>query len=111
MEVVFAYYGVSCADHKLTINNLYESTEFAATECDKKAVCSGIVNMDVLGDPYPKCNKDFIVVAVCTNGNVVSERVSPPADNEEFHLTCGTSPVKSVQMSSKFPDSEDFVPQ
>ena len=64
IEVVFAYYGISCADGgNLKWDDQRLSTQWAASLCDgKTGFCSGRVTKEVLGNPYPGCSKDFFVI-------------------------------------------------
>ena len=88
MKVVFAYYGISCANGDLKQANQDRSTKWAAGLCDGKNECKGMVHTSVLTDPYYGCRKDFLVVAECDNGKIIADLVSPEAQGKEFSLTC-----------------------
>jgi hypothetical protein len=87
MEVLFAYYGVSCAGGQLRWAVQDRSTRWAAKLCNGKTSCNGMVNTGDLTDPYYGCGKDFIIIAAC-NDNVVAALVRPEANQQRFHLAC-----------------------
>ena len=91
MEVIFAYYGTSCANGLPTHAIQYRSTQYAADRCDgKRFYCNVVVrHTDAdLGDPYPGCRKDFIVVAKCGDGRIVADSVTSEASGRNFELIC-----------------------
>ena len=87
MTVLYAYYGISCASH-IEPNVLDRSTKWAKSICDGKNSCSGTVHTSVLTDPYFGCGKDFLVVAECANGKIISNLVTPEAQGKDFSLQC-----------------------
>ena len=90
MQVIFAYYGTSCANGYLQHSVQYESTQWAASVCPNNGQnhCQATVNVAVIGDPYPGCRKDFIVVARCGNGQIVADSVPAEAHLGTFGLAC-----------------------
>ena len=93
MKVLFAYYGLSCAERHspgrlLIYMDQYRSTEWAASMCDGKDLCYGKVSTKNLEDPYYGCPKNFVVVAKCDDGEVVASLVRPEADHHIFRLDC-----------------------
>ena len=93
MKVKFAYHGVSCANGDLNDANQHRSTQWAAgslaSQGHGKTSCQGRVHNSVLTDPYPACPKDFIVVAECDNGEIISEAVPAVAgEGQQIALSC-----------------------
>lgn len=89
MEVIFAYYGISCAGNgALTHHNQYRSTDWVAGICNGKDHCAGAVSVNILTDPYYGCQKDFLAVARCSNGQVVASLVPREANGRWFSLAC-----------------------
>ena len=94
MEVIFAYYGLTCSSGHITLNNQYKSTEWVAGLCDGRNYCTGVVSQirakDILGDPYVGCCKDFLAVAVCPSGQVIANQVECEASHSgrSFYLAC-----------------------
>ena len=91
MRVIFAYYGVSCANvyyGDLRHNDQYTSTNWAKSLCSGKNTCSGYVHTSILGDPYYGCHKDFLVVAECSNGQIIADLVAKEAQGRTFSLAC-----------------------
>lgn len=88
MEVVFAYYGLSCAGGAISLHVQYVTTAWAAGLCDGNSACRGNVHTSVLGDPYYGCGKDFIVVAKCDSGQVIADSLAAEAQGQTFHLAC-----------------------
>ena len=91
MRVIFAYYGVSCANGDVRHGVQFTSTNWAKSLCDGKNYCSGTVHTSSLGDPYRGCHKDFVVVAECRNGQVVADFVKGEAQGSTFSLACYSS--------------------
>ena len=89
MTVQYAYYGISCTS-QIKQNVVDRSTNWAKGLCDGKNSCSGTVHTSVLTDPYLGCAKDFIVVAECANGKIISNLVKPEAQGKQFSLECPT---------------------
>ncbi len=87
MKVIFAYYGMSCTDH-LNSYSKYLTTNWAKSVCDGKLQCTGYVHYSIITDPYFGCPKDFLVVAECPNGHVISDYINEPADGKYFSLKC-----------------------
>lgn len=87
MKIVYAYYGVSCANGHLRPNVQHISTNWAAGLCNGRSSCGGTVHTSILGDPYYGCPKDFIVVAKC-DGNVIANLVPKEAQGRQFYLAC-----------------------
>lgn len=89
MTVLYAYYGISCAS-QIRQNVLDITTNWAKGLCDGKKSCSGTVHTSVLTDPYGGCKKDFLVVAQCEGGNIISNLVTREAQGKQFSLRCPT---------------------
>lgn len=87
MKVLYAYYGISCASN-IDHANQDRTTDWAKGLCDGKVSCSGRVHTSVLTDPYPGCAKDFLVVAECANGKIISNLVTREAQGKDFSLQC-----------------------
>ena len=47
-----------------------------------------LLQWSVLTDPYFGCRKDFLVVAECANGKIISNLVTPEAQGKDFSLQC-----------------------
>ena len=90
MTILYAYYGISCASH-IDVQNQIRSTNWARSLCDGRNSCSGRVHTSVLTDPYFGCSKDFLVIARCANGLLVSNLVTPEAQGKDFSLVCPCS--------------------
>ena len=91
MKVIFAYYGLSCAGDNLKHSVQYKSTEWAKTLCDGKEQCNGVIDTRTsIGDPYAWCNKDFLVIARCGNGQVIADLLGASADGKYFRLACNS---------------------
>ena len=90
MKVIYAYCGVSCAEGNLKKSIQTRSTNWAASVCNGKSKCSGKVSHSdsALADFYPQCNKDFIVVAECSNGKIIADQVKKRAIGKKFSLDC-----------------------
>ena len=89
MRVIFAYYGLSCAGDNLKHTVQYQSTAWARKICDGKEFCTGQITTGTsIGDPYHGCNKDFLVIARCGNGELVADYLGRKADNKHFSLAC-----------------------
>ena len=89
MRVLYAYYGLSCADSDIWPSaNQRISTDWVSSVCNGKTSCSGLVSVSVLRDPYYGCHKDFVAVAVCGGGRIISTHVPPEADGHYFSLAC-----------------------
>ncbi len=87
MTVRFAYYGATCTngpDSKVE----YTSTKWVKSLCEGKTSCSGTVSTDVLTDPYPGCQKNFIAFAKCPDGHFIRDSLSKEAQGKTFHLQC-----------------------
>ena len=89
MTVLYAYYGISCTS-QIEQDVLDTSTNWAKGICDGKDSCTGMVHTSVLTDPYPGCGKDFLVVAQCADGKIISNLVTPEAQGKQFSLQCQT---------------------
>lgn len=89
MTVLYAYYGISCTS-QIQQNVLDITTNWAKGLCDGNNSCSGTVHTSVLTDPYPGCQKDFLVVAQCEGGNIISNLVTREAQGKQFSLQCPT---------------------
>ena len=87
MKVIYAYYGISCANGDLKQFNQDRSTKWATRLCNGKNSCSGRVHTSVLTDPYGGCRKDFLVVAEC-NGKIIANQVTREAQGKKFYLAC-----------------------
>ena len=94
MKILFAYYGVSCASGHLDQNKLERTIEWAKGVCDGQNSCRSNLHtlIQMYGDPYPGCGKDFSVEAQCPSGQVISDLVTPEAGNHDkfFSLQCPT---------------------
>ena len=89
MRVIFAYYGISCAGDNLRDSVQYKSTAWARKLCDGKEFCSGKIDTQTsIGDPYNRCNKDFLVIARCGNGQLIADLLGASADGKYFSLAC-----------------------
>ena len=88
MKVLFAYYGLSCANGEIREDVKDRSTDWVAKLCDGKSVCKGTVHTSVLTDPYGGCAKDFFAVAQCEDGRIITNLVRSEAQNREFSLAC-----------------------
>ncbi len=90
MTVHFAYYGLNCAAYKYGLNNhaQHSSTNWAKSLCDGKNYCRGTVSYNIISDEYYKCDKDFLVIAECPDGHIITNYVSKPADWKRFSLSC-----------------------
>ena len=90
--MIYAYYGVSCANGNLQKKNQQFSTNWAGRLCNGKTKCSGRVSHLRIAfmDPYYGCQKDFIVVAKCSNGKIIADLVKRPAEasGRRFYLDC-----------------------
>ena len=63
MQVIFACMGFSAQMEILTIKNQHQSTQWVAMAvymCNGKNYCTGVVSIQILGEPYPGCCKDFL---------------------------------------------------
>ncbi len=89
MTILFAYYGLTCTSH-LSSNVQHISTNWAKRLCDGQNSCSGTVHSSTLTDPYVGCGKDFLVIAECPNGHVVTDHLSGEAQGKTFSLRCYT---------------------
>ena len=91
MRILFAYYGLSCAKrNNLKFDVQCKWTRWARDECLGKSTCTSdkVTYTSSLGDPYPYCNKDFLVVAECPDGEIIADYISPSADFKKFTLSC-----------------------
>ena len=90
MKVIYAYYGVSCAKGNLRKSVQWFSTIWAGLQCNGKSSCSGrVTNHNLKNDPYRGCPKDFIVVAKCSNGNIIADSVKAVGgEGQTFTLNC-----------------------
>ena len=90
MRVVFAYYGLRCSNGHITHQNQYKSTQWVASGigCNGRNFCSGTVSVQILGDPYPGCCKDFTAVAECANGQIIAAEVPCEANGKVVALAC-----------------------
>ena len=88
MTVLYAYYGLSCAKGNVQKSNQDRSTKYVKHLCDGKNSCSGYVHTSILTDPYHGCEKDFLVVAQCPGGEIISSHLTPEAQGKTFRLTC-----------------------
>ena len=88
MTVKFAYYGVSCANGVLKKATEKRTTNWVASLCNGRSSCSGYVHTSVLGDPYGGCRKDFLAVAECSDGSVITDLLKPEAQGRTFRLAC-----------------------
>ena len=88
MRVIFAYYGLRCSNGDINNQNQYRSTQWVASLCNGKNYCTGVVSVNILGDPYPGCCKDFLAVAECSNGQIVADAVRCEANGQHFALAC-----------------------
>ncbi len=90
MTVHFAYYGLNCAAYEYGLNNhaQHSSTNWAKSLCDGKNSCHGTVSYYVISDQYYECNKDFLVIAECPNGHIITSYVPMSADWKTFSLRC-----------------------
>ena len=88
IKILYAYYGVSCANgnHVKAVQD--RSTSWAARICNGKTTCRGMVHTRYLTDPYRGCAKDFIVVAQCAQGKVIANLVPREAQGKYFSLSC-----------------------
>ena len=86
--MLYAYYGLSCAGGNLRKSVQEKSTNYAKKLCDGKASCRGLVHTSFLTDPYGGCQKDFIVVAQCPSGGIISSHVTKEAQGKHFSLSC-----------------------
>lgn len=89
MNVLYAYYGASCAS-QIILGNQIRSTNWVKSLCDGNNSCTGRVHTSVLTDPYYGCSKDFIAVAQCPGGQIISNLVTREAQGKYFHLQCPT---------------------
>ena len=87
MEVLYAYYGISCA-RTIRSDVQVRSTNWVKGLCNGKTSCSGRVHTSILTDPYGGCAKDFLVVAKCGNGKIISNLVTKEAQGKSFSLKC-----------------------
>lgn len=88
MKVIFAYYGLSCASHGLQQSNQYRTTKWAQGLCDGKDHCTGVISRAIITDPYYGCSKDFLIIARCSNGQIIADLVPKSADDKSFSLAC-----------------------
>ena len=90
MQVLFAYYGVSCAKGHLRKHVETLSTNYAKRCCNGRSRCTGVVtNRNLRNDPYGGCPKDYIVVAKCSNGKIIYDAVKAvPGEGQRFSLAC-----------------------
>ena len=88
MTVLYAYYGLSCANGDVQKSNQDRTTSYAKHLCDRKNSCSGYVHTSIITDPYYGCEKDFLVVAQCPGGEIISSHLTPEAQGKTFRLTC-----------------------
>ena len=86
---MYAYYGISCTT-QIETSVLERSTNWAKSLCDGQSDCTGYVHTSVLSDPYVGCQKNFLVVARCTDGKIISDLVTPEAQGKDFSLQCPT---------------------
>ncbi len=88
MTVQFAYYGLSCVQYELEYLDQYVSTNWVRKLCNGRTSCSGTVSTTVLMDPYHGCAKDFLAIAECPNGDVITDFLSKEAEGTTFSLHC-----------------------
>ena len=88
MTVKFAYYGVSCAHGILNKDTQDRTTTWVGSLCNGKSSCSGYVHTSVISDPYIGCSKDFLAVAECSDGSVITDLLRSEAQGRTFHLAC-----------------------
>jgi hypothetical protein len=89
MRILFSYYGLSCAEDGRDYGVQCKWTRWARDKCLGKSACSSEVNYYLdPGDPYPYCSKDFLVVAECPDGEIISNYIPRPADGKSFSLSC-----------------------
>ncbi len=88
MTVQFAYYGLSCVKYELMDFDQMVSTKWVRSLCNGRTSCSGIVSTAVLTDPYYGCAKDFLAIAECPNGEVITDFLSKEAEGTTFSLHC-----------------------
>ena len=88
MKVKFAYYGVSCANGVLKQDTIKRTTNWVGSLCNGRSSCSGVVHTSILTDPYGGCRKDFLAVAECSGGRVITTLLKPEAQGQAFHLAC-----------------------
>ena len=90
MKVIFAYYGLSCANGYIRNYVKDLSMDWAGQLCDGRSWCSGTVtNGNLRSDPYWGCPKDFVLVAKCSGGRIISDSVKAvPGEGQKFYLSC-----------------------
>jgi hypothetical protein len=80
---------IACAGGDIRKINQRRSTQWIARLCNGRSSCQGRVHNSVLTDPYPGCPKDFIAVAECSNGKIVSKAVlAKPGEGQQISLAC-----------------------
>ena len=85
LRVLFAYYGISCANNRhIWPNILWKSENWVKNRCNRSS-CYGVVTPEDFGNPYPNCNGDFLVVAEC-DGGVIKWTLT--GANKLFELFC-----------------------
>ena len=96
LTVMTAYYGVSCSNDTQLLGqylSIYSICKKPMYTCDGKKSCSGYVNINIIKTSgstgwYPRCLKDFFVVAKCSSGQLVGDRVEGEAQGKTFSLAC-----------------------
>ena len=57
MTVLYAYYGLSCANGDVRKSYQDRTTRYAKNLCDGKNSCSGYIHTSIITDPYYGCRK------------------------------------------------------
>ncbi|XP_067678125.1 uncharacterized protein [Haliotis asinina] len=101
MTVLKVVYGASCGSGRILADEQTLLTDYVKALCDGRNVCSGIVDVDVLGGAIGSCDGDFHVVAVCEHGELRSYGVDGEAAGQEFTIDCSS---REIPASRQHPD-------